>query len=112
MHKLSRPAAAAALAAHNQGKFWEYHHKIFDNSSALNDAKFMDIAKELKLDIDKFTKDMNNPAIQNLINRDLAEGSQARVTGTPTIFINGKLLKDRSFEGFQSMIDTELRKKK
>jgi protein-disulfide isomerase len=112
MHKFARPAAAAALAAHNQGKFWEYHHKIFENMSALTDAKFMDMAKELKLDLQKFVNDMNSPATQNLINRDLTEGKRARVTGTPSIFVNGKLLKERSIEGFQVIIDAELKKKK
>lgn len=112
MHKLARPAAAAALAAHNQGKFWPYHYKIFENMSSLSDAKFIDMAKELSLDLDKFSKDMNSPAVQSLINRDLSEGNQARVTGTPTIFVNGKQLKDRSLQGFQNMIDRELKKKK
>jgi protein-disulfide isomerase len=112
MHKLARPAAAAALAANAQGRFWEYHHKIFENMSSLSDAKFMDMARELNLDLDKFSKDMNSPAVQNLINRDLSEGNQARVSGTPSIFVNGKQLKDRSLQGFQNMIDAELKKKK
>lgn len=112
MHKLSRTAAAAALAAHKQGRFWEYHHKIFENLSGLSETKFMDIAKELSLDLDKFGKDMNGPAVQGLISRDLAEGNQAGVHGTPTIFVNGKQLKDRSLHGFETIIETELRKKK
>ena len=112
MHKMARPAAAAALAAHNQGKFWEYHRKLFDNMSGLTEARFVDFAKELNLDLFKFGKDINSPEVQNIINRDLLEGNKAKVSGTPTIFVNGKLLKDRSFEGFQNMIDAELRKKK
>ncbi len=80
--------------------------------SSLSDAKFLDIAKELGLDLEKFSKDMSSQAVLNLINRDLMEGNQARVTGTPTIFVNGKQLKDRSLQGFQNMIDAELRKKK
>ena len=76
------------------------------------DAKFADIAKELGLDLEKFNKDMNSQAVQSLINRDLMEGNQARVTGTPTIFVNGKLLKDRSLQGFQTMINAELMKKR
>jgi len=112
MHKFARSASAAALAAHNQGKFWPYHYKIFENMSGLSDAKLLDIAKELGLDLDKFSKDMKSQAVQNLINRDLSEGNQARVTGTPTIFVNGKQLKDRSLQGFQNMIEAELKKKK
>lgn len=112
MHTMARPAAAAALAAHSQGRFWPYHYKIFENISSLSDARFLEIAKELGLDIDKFSKDMNSQAVQSLINRDLMEGSQAGVRGTPTIFVNGKQLNDRSLQGFQAMIDAELRKKK
>ena len=55
---------------------------------------------------------MNGPAVQGLISRDLAEGNQAGVHGTPTIFVNGKQLKDRSLHGFETIIETELRKKK
>lgn len=111
MHKMARPAAAAALAAHKQGKFWPYHYKIFENIKSLSEAKFLEIAKELMLDLDQFSRDMKSQAVQSLINRDLLEGNQAGVRGTPTIFINGKQLKNRSMQGFQAMIDAELRKK-
>ena len=112
MHQFTRKASAAALAAQAQGKFWEYHHKLFENSSSLSDVKFRDIARELNLDLGKFIQDMNSPATQKLIDRDLREGEQARVSGTPTIFVNGKPLKDRSLQGFQSMIAAELKKNK
>lgn len=80
--------------------------------SKLNDVKIMDIAKELNLDLGQFTKDMNSAVVQNLINRDLKEGEQAGVNGTPTIFVNGKLLKERSIQGFERMIEAELKKRK
>ncbi len=112
MHQFSRKAATAALAAHNQGKFWEYHHKVFENMSTLSEAKLMDIAKELNHDLEKFSRDMNSPVIQGLINRDLEDGNKADVRGTPSIFVNGKLLKNRSIEGFQQMIEAELKKRK
>ena len=110
-HKFARQAAIAALAADKQGKYWEYHEKIFENLRALNDAKIQDIAKEVGLDMKQFNRDLKDPSIQTLINRDLNNGRQAGVRGTPTIFINGKLLRSRSLQGFQQMIEAALRKK-
>lgn len=106
-HKIARKAASAALAAHEQGKFWEFHEKLFANISALNDAKIQEIAKELKLDLERFNKKMQDKAVLELINRDVAEAQKIGVNSTPTIFVNGKPLKDRSMQGFQEMIDME-----
>lgn len=109
-HKFARKAAAAALAANEQGKFWEFHHQLFKNYKTINDAKIQDIAKELGLDINKFKKEMKSPAISKLISRDLQNGRQAGVGGTPTIFINGKILKKRDLSGFSAMIEAELKR--
>jgi len=109
-HKFARKAATAALAAHEQGKFWEFHKELFKNYSNLNDAKIQEIAEELGLDMERFNKDMGDPAIEQLIIRDVKNGQQAGVRGIPTIFINGKLLKNRGLMGFQQMIDAELKK--
>ena len=110
-HKFARKAANAALAANEQGKFREFHHRLFENYNALNDAKIQDIAKELDLDMEKFNKDTKSSAFQNLINRDVRNGIQIGVRGTPTVFINGKVLKNRNLSGFIKMIEMELRKK-
>ena len=110
-HKFARKAANAALAANEQGKFREFHHRLFENYNALNDAKIQDIAKELDLDMEKFNKDTKSSAFQNLINRDVRNGIQIGVRGTPTVFINGKVLKNRNLSGFIEMIEMELRKK-
>jgi protein-disulfide isomerase len=112
MHKFARKAAIAALAAHAQGKFWEFSHMIFESMSNLNDDRMREIAKELKLDMEKFNKSLNDPAIGMLVDRDLKDGQLAGVRGTPTVFVNGKLLQNRSIEGFQQLIDAELKKKK
>jgi protein-disulfide isomerase len=112
MHKFARKAAIAALAAHAQGKFWEFSHEIFESKSGLNDERMQKIAIELKLDIEKFNKSLNDPAIGKLIDRDLSDGQRAGVRGTPTVFVNGKLLQNRSLEGFQQAIEAELKMKK
>jgi protein-disulfide isomerase len=111
-HKFARPAAIAALAAHKQGKFWEFHAKIFKNYKSLDEKKIEEIAIELKLDMEKFTADQKSPDISALIARDIQNGKAIGVRGTPTIFLNGKRVKNRSMQGFQQMIEAELSKTK
>ena len=112
IHKSAKNAAIAALAANQQGKFWEYHAELFKNYSSLNDAKFTEIAQSLGLDMDQFKQDMGNPALAALVQRDLKDGVDAGVRGTPSIFVNGRVLKQRSLPGFKQVIDAELAKKK
>jgi protein-disulfide isomerase len=109
-HKFARRAASVALAADRQGKFWECHEKIFENYRSINEAKVQEIANEIGLDMARLNKDAGDPAIQKLINRDLINGRQSGVRGTPAIFVNGKRLNNRSLAGFQQAIDAELRK--
>lgn len=110
-HKLARPAAIAVLAAGEQGKYWEYHEKVFDNFNKLTDQKFLDFAKELGLNIKTFKKSLKNPKLQKAISKDIRDGQGAGVTGTPSIFINGRRLKNRSLDGFKAIIEAELKKK-
>jgi protein-disulfide isomerase len=97
------------MAAHQQGKFWEYHDKIFADYRNLNDKKFMEFAEALGLDMERFKKSMKDPRVLNVINNDMREAQKAGVRGTPTIYVNGKRLKDRSLRGFSAMIDRELK---
>jgi protein-disulfide isomerase len=109
-HQMAMPAARAALAAQEQGKFWEFHDRLFAEKK-LSKVSIARIAQELNLDIARFEKDMASPETQARINKDLQDAQKAGVTGTPTAFINGRLLKQRSLEGFQAIIDDELRKR-
>jgi len=109
-HKFARKAATAALAAKAQGRFWEFHDKLFESYKNLNDAKIQEIAKDLDLDLERFNKDMKDPAIQKLIIRDVKNGREIGVRSIPTVFINGKLLKDRRLQGFKRMINAEVKK--
>lgn len=108
-HKMALPAARAALAAKEQGKFWEFHDRLFAEKKLSKEA-IDKIALDLKLDIPRFEKDISSPGIQASINRDLQDAKNAGVTGTPTAFINGRIAKQRSLEGFQAIIDDELHK--
>jgi protein-disulfide isomerase len=112
IHKAAMNASIAALAAHQQGKFWEFHSELFKNYNKLNDGKFDEIAQSIGLDMEQFKQDMQNPALSAMVQRDLKDGVEAGVRGTPSIFINGRLLQQRSLPGFKQIIDEELAKKK
>lgn len=107
-HKFAEPSALAALAAHKQGKFWEFHDELF-KSKKLSNEVINNIAVGLDLDMDQYNEDMNSEEVKKMIEKDLMDAQKAGVTGTPTIFVNGKKLKNRSLQGFQMMIDQELK---
>ena len=102
-------AAIAALAAEKQGKFWEFHDLLFKDYNRLNEETINEIAQKLNLNMEKFEKDRKDPQIVAMINRDIDEGNQAGVRGTPTVFINGRLLRNRSVAGFDELIDKALK---
>jgi len=109
-HKFARQAAAAALAADRQGKFWEMHDRLFEKYNLLNNTVIRDIARGIGLDMKRLERDMKDREIQSMITRDIEEGGRIGVRGTPTVFVNGKLLQQRSLAGFSAMIDSELKK--
>jgi protein-disulfide isomerase len=107
-HKFAMKAAVAALAAGSEGKFWEFHDELYKNYNKLSDQKIREIALGLGFDQAEFKKMKNDPKITAIIRQDLRDAAQAGVRGTPTIFINGRRLKNRSLQGFQAAIDKEL----
>jgi protein-disulfide isomerase len=109
-HAFAQQAALAAGAADRQGKFWEYHDALFKNMGALSEEKLQELARGLNLDMERFNKDLKDPKIQEAVFRDVSDGNRAGVRGTPTVFVNGRLVKNRSPEGFQALIDAELKK--
>ena len=90
MHPAAPLAHQAALAAREQGKFWEMHDLLFANQSAVGREDLVQYATKLGLDIDRFKKDLDSNRLKNLIEADKAEGEKLRVQGTPTLFVNGK----------------------
>ena len=111
-HKSALPAALAAHAAGKQSKFWEYHDLLFKNYNRLNTQKIQQIAEQLNLDMEQFEKDIRSPKALEQIKMDQSEGVRIGVSGTPTVFINGKRLRNRSLAGFQRVIDQELNKQR
>ena len=115
MHKNAEPAARAAAAAFQQGKFWEFHDKLFANQSTLSPENYLKYAKELKLDMGRFSRDMSelSTTTTKLIGADKAEANALGITGTPAFFVNGRYLSGaRPFEDFAKVIDTELERAK
>ena len=109
-HPYAETAARAALAADKQGKFWEFHNKLFENADQLNDEKVREIAKELNLNMERFEKDWQSEGTLAKVRSDIEQGNRIGVRGVPAVFINGRQLKQRSLEGFSDIIDRELEK--
>lgn len=109
-HRFAIQAAKAALAAESQGKFWQFHDLLFQNYSALNNQKIQEIVLELGLDEEKFGQQLKDPQIMSRIKRDINDAKKAGVRGTPTVFINGKRLRNRTLPGFQAILNKEFEK--
>jgi protein-disulfide isomerase len=108
-HPQARPAARAALAAHRQGKYWEYRDLLFANNRNLNEEAFLAHAKSVGLNVDRFKADMASPEIDKMITTDEQQAQQVGATGTPTFLINGRLFVGaQPFEAFKQRIDAEL----
>jgi len=88
-HAQASPAARAGWAAHQQGKFWEMHDKMFANQKQLGDADFAAYAKDLGLDVAKFEADRTSPAASAAVDADHSAGSKAGLSGTPYFLVNG-----------------------
>jgi protein-disulfide isomerase len=108
IHPFARQAAAAALVAQGQGKFWELHDRMFQNFTSINDQNIRTWAKEVGINLVEFDKALQSGKFEPVIQKDMADGAAAKVLGTPTLFVNGKRIHDRSFEGFKKMIQEEL----
>ena len=109
MHTKARPAHKASQAAALQGKFWEMHDLIFADQRGMSEAKYLEYATQLELDLDQFKKDMASPGIEALIASDMSQASKLGVTGTPAFFVNGRFLSGaQPFASFKALIDLEL----
>jgi protein-disulfide isomerase len=111
-HPEALPAALAAEAARQQGKFWEMHDKLFENQRALSAASYEAWAKELGLDVGKFKAAMADPQVKERVLADQALGNKVGANGTPTFFVNGeKVVGAQPFEAFKAVIDRRLAKR-
>ena len=108
-HKDARPASKAAMAAAEQGGefFWKMSEKLYANQRALKPENFSTWAKEIGLDVKKFESDLkaNDAKYEAIIDADMKLGqTKAKVRGTPSIYVNGWELRQRSVDGVKSII--------
>jgi protein-disulfide isomerase len=115
-HNHSVEAAQASEAAALQGKFWQMYDLLYerqDEWSENADARkvFVEYAKNLNLDVEKFLRDMNAPEIKARIEADKKRGDSIDIQGTPTVFINGREVPSDSMttEGIKSLINEAIR---
>ena len=106
-HPEAAPASKAAWAAGKQGKFFEYHDKLFENQSKLGEELYVQIAKDLGLNVDKFNKDRKSEDAEKQIKSDMKQAQEIGVQGTPGFILNGvKILGAYPPEHFEKVIST------
>jgi protein-disulfide isomerase len=105
----SHLAAEALLAAGDQGKYWEMHDIMIENSPKLDRDSLISYAKKLKLDMNKFTSDLDSMKHRGLIKKDEDLAVAMDLYNTPTFFINGrKVIGNRPYEYLKKIIEEEL----
>jgi protein-disulfide isomerase len=109
-HNFALKAAQATIAAHQQGKFWEFHDLLFKQYKKISNKKIEEIRSKLELKADQFEKDMKAPQTMSKIREDAENGSEAGVRGTPTVYVNGILLRDKTLKGLEQAVANALGK--
>lgn len=108
-HENAIPAAIAANCAGKQGKYWEMHHAFMQNQRALTEPDLERTAQELGLNSTDWEACRKDPTVEAEIRKDMADGSELGVQGTPAFFVNGIFLNGaQPYEKFQQIIDREL----
>ena len=104
-------AAVAAEGAREQGKYWEYVALLMRNQSALGPDQLKAYASQLSLDRNRFDQALDSNKFADKVERDLRDGIRYGVVGTPSIFINGRLIVERTYESLKTAIDAALKEK-
>ncbi|RJR32205.1 MAG: hypothetical protein C4576_30790 [Desulfobacteraceae bacterium] len=101
-------AAKSGVAAQRQGKFWEMAELLYRNMDKNEEKQILDLASTLGFDMDRFSKDMNDPEVEKIVRSDKVEGVKSKVNATPTIFINGRRYELRMDEAYlQDILNEE-----
>lgn len=105
-HPEATPAAKAVLAAGKQGKYYEFHDKLFESQDKLGEPLYIQIAKELGLNLEKFNADRNSKDTEDQIKADSAQANSLGFNGTPGFALNGvKVLGAYPTEHFEKIIN-------
>jgi protein-disulfide isomerase len=107
IHTAARGAAQASMAAARQGKFWEYHDLLLQQSGSSRDV-FLELATELELDLVRFKADLDDPALAREIEEDIKVAVAVGVDATPAFFVNGRYVSGFEPGRISAMIDEEL----
>jgi protein-disulfide isomerase len=109
-HPYAQLAAQAALAAGKQGKFWQFHDKLFGGDQEKESMADLErYARELKLDVPRWKRDID--AMAERVSHDRSDGEKAGVDATPTLYINGrKFHGSPTYEELKDWIEEELNK--
>ena len=102
-HPHAERAAQAAEAAGAQGAFWEMHDRLFAGQKALEDDDLVAYARELGLDVERFTEDLTSGRFAGAVAEDRAQGEAAGVQGTPAFWVGGE--RHKGFYDVESLID-------
>lgn len=109
MHANAENAAVASLAAHRQGKFWEFHDATFRNQSALDYGSLTRNAEAIGLDMEQFQRDYADPALRERVKSEAATAELFNARSTPAFMVNGKLkIGWGSWGGFRTDVEREL----
>ncbi len=109
MHPNAMPAALAAEAAREQGKFWPMHDKLFESQQQLSDATYERIATEVGLDVARWRSAYASAKYRARVEEDMRQAAQLGIDGTPTMVVNGeKVVGAVPFEQLKSVIDAKL----
>ncbi|MET0287125.1 MAG: thioredoxin domain-containing protein [Polyangiales bacterium] len=106
-HKNAAPAARAAVAAQQQGKFWELADLLFEHQRELSAEKIEELAKQAGVDVAKFDTARESDAVKARVEKDKKEGVDLGVQGTPSLFINGRPYKE-GLQGLTKYLKEEL----
>jgi protein-disulfide isomerase len=108
MHGRSQPAAVAALAAQRQGKFWQFHDKLFE-TGRLDDAGLLDHARAIGLDVAKFQSDLADGQLVEWVRNESKMAESLGASGTPAFFVNGqRQVGWGSYMALKSMVAREI----
>ncbi|HLG18010.1 MAG TPA: thioredoxin domain-containing protein [Blastocatellia bacterium] len=108
-HGFAFKAAEAAEAAREQGKYWEYIAILFNNQKALDVEKLREYARTLGLDLAKFDAALSSGKYTAKVQRDLDDGNRLGVDSTPTVFVNGRRMKERTIESLKAAVEAALK---
>ncbi len=117
IHQFAMPAALAAEAAADQGKFWEMHDMLYEKQETWSrspdaEAEFVYYAGKLGLNVNQFMQAMRSPELKQRVLEDVVRARDAKIDETPTFFINGEKVtaKPKTPDEFSKLIESKLHK--